>query len=592
MSALKTAYRVMRAFFAGFGLLIFTSIAGFILLAIFAGDEDVDMSGDLVLTHQIQGNSPDFKGDDLQSLLNDQPSVMQLIAALDAAGSDPKVKGLVVTLHQGNYGLAQVQELRAALARFRDAGKFARIWTTGFGELDRATADYWLATGFERIDVQPLGMVGVGPLGAQTLYFGKTLNEAGVQFEVEKRGAYKSLMEMFTETGMTEPTRQNLTAMLQSLDNQIVGDLTTSRSLTEEQVRKLLDGGPYVAAEALESKLIDGIQHYDEVKADVVSQVGEKANWVQLEDYGKAAAAKRKASSALSGDGQKVALIPLTGGIVKASGQASGPSSSTIVGPLIADAIREAVENEEIGAFLIRIDSGGGSVAGSEVIRRAIEMAREADKPVVISFGNISASGGYFLSVNADRILAQPATLTGSIGVIAGKPEASALLDRLGVGVTTLMLREDTSPFLDVAEPFSETERQRLSALIDAMYQGFQKRVLDGRKQIAPEAFDGLAQGRVFTGAQALELGLVDKLGGMHEAKAELRDLMGLEADAHLSFVRVPEADEFLQILRKELGGASAAAGVLKQAAPMVDAVRGQIEAPAMGATMPPIRIQ
>jgi protease-4 len=488
-------------------------------------------------------------------------TVSEVVLALDAAAADPRVAGLLVRVAETSHGFAVAQELRDAVLRFRAAGKFAVAHADSFGELSSGNEGYYLATGFEQVALQPAGLVGLTGLAAQVPLARELLAGLGVELEVSRRAEYKSALESLTADELSAPNREQLEALLDTLTRQLVAGVAAGRRLGPERVRELIDRGPFTGLEALRAGLIDFTQHYDEARTAAIQRVRSGGVGAPVGTIGLSAYADRLAPAGAGAP--KVALVRAAGLIRRGEGAlgAGGIAAEDLAGIL-----EDAARDDDVRAVLLRIDSGGGSAVASETIARGVRRVREAGKPVVVSMSNAAASGGYWIAMGANRIVAQPATLTGSIGVVAGKPNLAGAWDRLGVRWAEI-LRGDQAGIWSVNRPYSEAGRARVEAIVGALYDDFTAGVARGRN-LAPERVAEIARGRVWAGEDALGLGLVDELGGLGTALAAVRRSLQLPADAPLDVELLPEDENPLRAawrrLRPLAAGLDGVAAVLR----------------------------
>lgn len=500
----------------------------------------------IVLEVDLRGTLPEREeGVGLASLpLGREPTVSDVVLALDRAREDGRVQGLVAWLDEGSHGLAVTQELREAVQRFRASGRFTFAYADTFGELTSGNQGYYLATGFERIWLQPIGLVGLTGLSLEVPFLEGLLGKLGVEFVTGKRAEYKSALDSLTEPGLTPANREQLDAVLDDAMSQLVGGLEEGRGIPRERARQLLTGGPYTSEEALAAGLVDRVAHKDELVASAREQAG-GAEVVKLVDY------RDSVDLEPSQPVARVALVHAVGPIQRGE----DGFGARIAGDDLAETLAEAIDDDRIRAILLRVDSPGGSAVASETIARQVRRAVAAGKPVVVSMGNYAASGGYWIAMGASRIVAQPATLTGSIGVIAGKPVLTGLWDRLDVRWDAVR-RGENADMWSLNEPFDSVARARLETVLDQLYGSFKAGVAEGRK-LGPAEVEAIAKGRVWTGAAAVGLGLVDRLGGLAEAMAELREVAGLPEGAPLAIEPYPEPESPLGRLLELVTGRS-----------------------------------
>ena len=473
-------------------------------------------------------------------------TLRQTVGALDRASRDDRVTGLVARVQPALAPLAALQELRDAVLSFRAAGKRATAWA----EVFPGNGSYYLATAFDRVLLQPAGSVGLVGVAARASFLGDTLPWIGLEPDFAKRHEYKNAVNTFTETGFTEPHRVATERLLESQLEQLVAGIAERRGLSPEQVRTLADAGPHEADDALAAGLIDALAFRDQVIDEVK---GSDGSLLYLARYAKRARPKglKKAP--------RIALVNVTGAIAPGRngvkpGLPPGPGTGS---DTATAAIRDAVADEKVKAIVLRIDSPGGAVGASEAIWREASQARAAGKPVVASMGGVAASGGYYVAMAADRIVASPGTITGSIGAFSGKFVTAGLRDRLRLATDVLRLNPNADMY-GAHEPFTPPQRAKLEASLDRVYDTFTARVAEGRR-LSPEAVDAVARGRVWTGADAAERGLVDVLGGFAAAVAETKELVGLDPDDVVALATFPKAGPLDRFRPKESSEPAAA---------------------------------
>lgn len=471
-----------------------------------------------------------------------QMSLQDAIIALRRARDDDRVKAISATISGQSLGLAQIQDMRDAIAFFRESGKPALIYSDTIGELGNATPAYYMASAFDEIWLQPSGGVGLTGLALEQPFFKDFFDDLGVRADSLQRYEYKSAMENFTETEMTEPNKEALDALFGSIFDQIVEGIAAARGLTEADVKEQMANGPLIANEALEADLVDRLAYRDEFE-DRLKEDFEDAKRVSIGRYLGYGLPDDTPSAE-----QSIALIHAIGPIQRGKSDDSPFGGSSSIGSeTLANAVREAAENEDIEAILMRIDSPGGSYVASDTIWREVVKAKEGGKPVIVSMGNTAASGGYFIAMPADTIFAQPGTITGSIGVIASKFVFEDALEKLGINWTTLTYGENGDIF-SPARDFDDSERARLNRTLDAIYVDFTTKAASGREMSVADMRE-IAKGRVWSGEDAKRIGLVDELGGLSEAIDHTKVAIGLTPDDLVQLVRYPPAKDPFQSL-------------------------------------------
>src|SRR5688572_5366080 len=448
---------------------------------------------------ELNDQIPEQPAAELPSFLERRPpSLRTIIDGIDRAAADSSVEALVLRVSiLPDAGWGKLQEMRDAIARFRKSGKPA------YAHLEFVSnKEYYLATACNKIYAVPTAILDVSGLRSETMFFGGTLEKLGVEAQFEGVGKYKNAPNQFTEKSFTEPHREQMEALLDSVYEQYVTAIRDGRGKTAEEAQAAIDGGPYDGARALAAGLVDELLYVDQLK-DRLKDAESVTPGRYARGAGKGFGLDRR---------PKVALVYAVGEIVTGESQ-SGPFGGQVAGSdTVAAALREAREDESVKAIVLRVDSPGGSGTASDVIWREVTLARK-NKPVVVSMGDVAASGGYYIAMSSDAIVAQPGTITGSIGVFGGKFSIHGLYDKLGI-TKEILARGRHSAMFSEYRPWSEEERVHVHGLMAAFYQEFISKAAKGRNK-TPEEVDAVGQGRVWTGAEAQRIGLVDHLGGL-----------------------------------------------------------------------------
>jgi protease-4 len=481
--------------------------------------------------------------DPLSAVLSRRKLRLQdVIEGLRRARHDDRVRVLVAKVGGGHVGLARIQEIRQAVEEFRRAGKLAVAWAETFGEFTQGNLPYYLATAFDRIYLQPSGSVGLTGVAIEQLFLHDALAKVGIGFQSAKRQEYKTAADGLTERGFTGPAREAAERLAVSVVEQISTAIAERRGKPVADARALLDRGPFLAADALAEGLVDALGYRDEVYAAVRKEAGPDAVLQYVTRYQKARVLAQRARQLPNPRERFVALIHAAGPI-KQGRSSRGPMGSSIGSDTVAAALRSARADDRVRAVLLRVNSPGGSAVASDTIWREVVRLRTAGKPVVVSMSDVAASGGYYIAMAADVIVAQPGTLTGSIGVIIGKPVFEDALGRAGITTDSVAEGARARMFTPI-HPFSEDEWERINAWLDQVYAEFVGKAAQGRRMSA-ERMGELARGRVWTGADAAANGLVDELGGMAEAAEIARRRAGLPAGAPVrSWPRLTPLDQ------------------------------------------------
>ena len=542
----------MRRFIVGLlaviGAVTLLSVLAGVGLAVWSRVSGPGVPTAALLTLDVNGNLPDApQNSGLLGLLSPpQASLRDVVDALDKAGRDPRVKGLLLRIGGGNLGLAQAEELRSAILRFRSRGKLAFAYSDSFGEFASGTRAYYLASACDQIWLQPLGMVGLVGLRAEEPFFRGTLDKLGLVARFDQREQYKTAMDFLTKTKMTDPEREQLQSLLGSMLDQIVAGIADGRKLAPDRVRDLIANGPYLAQDALNDHLIDHVGHVDAALTALQSDVG-GATTMRLASYLDAVGRPHQS-------GPLVALIYGDGLMVRGKSDNGSPFSGDLMGSdSILHAFRLAEHDKAVRAIIFRIDSPGGSAVAAESIWNAVKEARQMGKPVVVSMGGVAGSGGYYIAADASKIVAEPATLTGSIGVLAGKILIGGLLDKIDAHADAVQTSDNAALYSSL-DDFTPQGYKDFEAALDATYAGFKARVAEGR-HMTPAQVESLAKGREWTGAQAKDNGLVDALGGYDTAIALAKAEIGVPASGDVTLRTYPRPRSGAEILFDRLTG-------------------------------------
>jgi len=503
----------------------------------------------------------------LDALEEHKPRLLTVVQALERGARDDRVKAVVARVGNSPMGLATIQELRDAVTAFRASGKPAIAWAETFGEGQPGNGAYYLASAFDEIYLQPSGDIGLTGLFLETPFVRGTLDKLDVTPRMDHRQEYKTFLNTFTEDSYTAAHREADQALINSMFTQIVDGIARGRGLAPEKVRSLADHGPYGSAAALEARLVDGLRYRDEVYAAVRERF-DKPEFLYATRY--AERAKRHRSGATT-----VALIHGLGAVHRGSSTTDPLSGATMGADTVARAFRDAVADDDVKAIVFRINSPGGSYVASDTIWRETVRARNAGKPVIVTMGDVAASGGYFVSMSADRIVAQPGSITGSIGVVSGKMLTREAWKKLGVTWDSV-LTSAHADFWTGTTDYSTDEYRIFQGELDRIYKDFTSKVAEGRK-LPLEKVERVARGRVWTGTDALARGLVDELGGYPRAFAAVREALSLGPDAPLRLREFPERKGLLQQLLGEEpdnSGSGALAQLLEHLRPVMELAR------------------
>jgi protease-4 len=443
-------------------------------------------------------------------LLARKETLRDVVDAIDRGAGDDRVVGMIARIGAAPMGMAQTQEIRDAVQRFRAHKKFAVAYSETFGEFGPGNSAYYLATAFDHIYLQPSGDVGLTGIILEAPFIKGTLSKLGVTFHGDHRYEYKNALNFYTETKYTPPHKEAMIAIMTSWFNQMKDGICTARQIDPAQFQSIVDAGPYLGKEAVTARLVDAVAYRDEVYSDVKNKAGEGSELLYLNRY-------LDRAGRLHDHGKRIALVFGVGGVTRGASDYDPVQGSQNMGSdTVAGAIRAAAEDKDVKAILFRVDSPGGSYVASDTIWREVVRARQAGKPVIASMGNVAGSGGYFVAMAADKIVAEPGTITASIGVLGGKMLTGGLWDKAGLSWDEVHRGENATMFTGTRD-YSPAEWGRFQAWLDRVYLDFTSKVADGRK-LPKEKVLEIAKGRIWSGEDAKNLGLVDELGGYETA--------------------------------------------------------------------------
>jgi protease-4 len=521
-----------------FGLMIVGAVAG-------SGSDVAKVESNSVLVLDMENVSLDYTGkftDPWVTILNEEASVglIDVLNAVDNAKTDDKIKGISILNSNSSLGLAQSKALRDKLIDFKKSGKFIVSYADYFTQ-----GEYYINSVADTIYMNPVGEMDFKGLASEIMFFKDIQEKTGVKMEVIRHGKYKSAVEPFLENEMSDANREQISALLNSAWSSIVSDISKSRNISVDSLNSIANKLSARTPEMAKSKkLIDKIgyedQYHDGIKKALKVKKDEDYEWISIMDY-----AKNVSKTPQKIDSKdKIAIIYAQGEIM------GGEGDVNVIGEgAMRTSLQEARKDEKVKAIVIRVDSPGGSALTSELIWREIELTKKV-KPVVVSMGNLAASGGYYIACNADKIIAEPNTITGSIGVFGVLPNMTELSKKIGINTSQVKTHDHAigySPFKPIDEKFKEVTTES----VENIYTVFVNRVAAGRKMTF-EQVDAIAQGRVWTGTEALQNGLVDKLGGLDVALSEAAKLAKIKK---YKTVNYPEFDKtFMQFLSNQNG--------------------------------------
>ncbi len=495
-----------------------------------------------VLTLRIEGEvetSP--PRDELTELMaGTRVTVPDIVEALDRAGGDPRITGLELRVGESTMGIADIQEVRQKIREFNRRGKFSIAYLE-FG----TNRSYYLASACQTVALLPTSLLHVRGLMTSTTFLRGTFDKLAVYPDFLHIGDYKNATNIYTEKKYTAAHREADQMLLEDISDQFFHGLAESRGMKAEEMEKVIARGPLTAQEALAAKLVDRTAYNDEIRDIVKQRNGGKETRLSLSEY------LRRTERA---GHTKLAVIYATGAILPGRSGDSPLGGEVMGSETIAEQFRRAREDSSIKAVILRVDSPGGVSFASEAIRRELLLTKR-QKPVVVSMSDVAASGGYWIAMSANRIVAEPGTITGSIGIFAGKFNISGLYQKLGLSKDSITTTDNSTidwPF----QNFTPAQRESIMKYMRDVYGEFLKGVAEGR-HMQVEAVDKVGQGHVWTGERAKQLGLVDELGGLDAAILAAKSLAKIPADEAVTLVNLPPPKPFFDAIRDLFGNAS-----------------------------------
>ncbi|MBD3346594.1 MAG: signal peptide peptidase SppA [Chitinivibrionales bacterium] len=510
------------------------------------------------------------------------PRVLTVTSALHKAADDDRIKGAMVKLGPAGIGLGHVQEIRDAVATFRKGGKPAWVFSPTFGELSRGNAAYYLAAAFDKIYTQPSASVGLTGLMAKSAFLEETLTKLGIKPRLDHREKYKTALYVLTEDEYIEPHEEAQRAILNSLYDQMITDISESRKIPKEKLSSIISEGPYLAKEALDLNLVDKLTY----ESDVFNELRDATSGRK-----KALSAARylKRAGSPYNKGKTIALIHGVGSITLGKSRYAPLSGNFVMGAeTITRAFRAAVNDRSVKAILFRVESPGGSYVASDAIWRETVRAREAGKPVVVSMANVAGSGGYFVAMSAHSIVAHRGTITGSIGVVGGKMLTTEFWNKFGVAWDQLYTSENATIW-STTNDYTPEQWKWVQNWLDMAYRDFMTKAGKGRNMMLEEVRE-VAKGRIWTGEQAKARGLIDATGSFADALQIAKEAAGIDADKPVKLKAFPRPRTFLERLAagepftafESNAGDAAAIETLRKLQPIIARLRkmGLIEDP------------
>lgn len=511
--------RNLLASILGFFIATFLIFLFFIAIAsIIGAEEEITVKPNSVLELDLSATIKDYAPKDdnplaeILELTDEKLALNKIINAIENAKTDSNIKGVSIKTTLVNAGIAQTQAIRNKIEEFKESGKFVYAYNDVYSQ-----KNYYLSSVADSLFLNPVGAIDFKGLATEILYYKDFEDKYGVKMEVIRHGKYKSAVEPYLTNKMSDANREQTTSLLKSIWSEITDDISKSRNITTEQLNLIADNANgRNAVMAKNHKLIDAIIYEDEYDEKLALNADKKTNTISLADYINSGKGRISATAK-----NKIAVIYAQGEIMYAEG------NEDIIGQgIINKALRKARKDKNVKAIVLRVNSPGGSALASELIWRELELTKK-EKPLVVSMGNVAASGGYYIACNADKILAEPTTITGSIGVFGAIPNFNKLADNIGINAE--QVSTNNNPNYSVFEPMDKKFYDVTKEGVEQIYTTFVNRVAVGRNMTF-EQVNEIAQGRVWTGKEALKNGLVDKLGNLNDAITVAAELAQIEA--------------------------------------------------------------
>lgn len=534
----------------GFVKFVLFVVLLFLVIGLIGAMQGDGLPGNMVLGLDLRSAMQDSAPPSPFNIGSRPLTVMDVVLGLEAASRDARVKGVYMRVGGGDLSVAQAEEIGAALKRFRATGKFVIAHSMGFNSA--GIGDYLTAANADQIWMQPKSPFSTAGSGAGAIFLRGLFDKIQAVPQMVKRSDYKSFADMYMEKDYTAPDREQMTALLTSFYNDGTAAVAVDRKVDQKAVQATFDASPQSAENAMRAGLVDKTGYDDDAYAAALARAGEGAKGESFSTFARAADEREHFNH--SGD---IALIEASGDIVDGTaGSGVFGGSANIAGDDLSRAIRNATKDKTIKAILLRVDSPGGSVTASDQILDAVKKAQNAGKPVVVSMGSVAASGGYYISCAAAKIVAEPATITGSIGVVTGKVSFGKTLNMIGVNGDQIGVGKNA--LIDSAiTPFTPEQLAAVNAQADQIYADFMQKVASGRKLPLAQV-QTIAKGRVWSGTDAKSHGLVDELGGFWTAAAYAAKLAGDPADARINFRLYPQKRGFFDAIGSMFSGSVA----------------------------------
>ncbi|MGB9403498.1 MAG: signal peptide peptidase SppA [Candidatus Acidiferrales bacterium] len=531
--------------------LIILAVVAVIIIGIMVASTRARVASKSVLLLDVGGDIEEQRPMDLLSALNGdvQPVMHDYVDEIDTAKNDPHIEALIVRLSPLATGWGKLEEIRSHILGFRESGKPSICYLGGDG---MGNLEYYVASACDKVWLVPTAQVGIKGMMAEATFLRGTLDKLKIVPDFYHIAEFKTASNQLTEKKFTPAHHEEVDSLLHSIYNQYLTEVSEARKMDRAAFEKLVEQGPFSSDDAIANKLVDRLAYWDQVQDFVRTKTG---GWrpVKMSHY----------RSQVKNSGRtRIAVVHATGLIVSGESGNSPGGGFIMGGDSVAADLRKAREDSGIKAIVLRIDSGGGSAVASEVIRREVQLTKGV-KPIVISMSDVAASGGYWIAMSADKIVADPNTITASIGVLGGKLNVSGLYSMLGLS-TDYVATSDNATFYSAQQNFTPAQRAAFEKSLQDVYANFTKGVAAGRN-MSVEAVDKIGKGRVWTGEQAKDLGLVDELGGLDRAIAVAKQLAHIPERRSVHIVRFPEEKTFFQMLLERQRDESAQAMTIEE---------------------------
>ena len=547
--ALKLVGKTLVYAFAGFGIIFILMLFG-VLSLMSPKSKLAAIPQEVVLNLDFNLSYAEVRQDDFFAEFTNQSvySVFDLVRAINVAATDDRVKAISANLNQTSLSLAQIQDVSEALKYFESKGKKTYLFSNGLGAFGQGTKEYYLATLFDEIWIQPHSDIGMTGVDIEVPFFKNILQKVGVEPEFYTRYEYKTAVASLLNSDFSPTYKEELEKLGGGLFNELVFGIAAARQLDPQNIKDMIDKAPVFASEALENELIDKIGYRYEMQAAIDEEY--HAKFYDMTDY---------MAHILDSKDEKLPLVAfmVLEGVIDSGESSNNPLNDAIIGSeTVLEQINELKNEKNLKALVLRLNSPGGSYTASDEIRAALmDLKQEKKIPIIVSMSTYAASGGYFVSLAGDYVLADPATITGSIGVLGGKMVVKGLMDKLDIHWGDVKFGHNAG-ILSIMHKFSDSEREVFERSLDEVYSDFTQKVSEIRK-IDMSKMDQIARGRIWLGRDALGINLIDGLGGLQTAILKAKELSSIGPEDAFALQYYPRRETFQEKLTKfiESGG-------------------------------------